>query len=70
MADLTIKLTNVVSLWRSMFFLVLYNSLEYKPPSFHLLSESENTKQSGAFFLFIKKIHLTLLPLILLPTDY
>lgn len=51
-------------------FLALYNSLEYKPPSFHLLSESENTKQSGVFFLFIKKVHLTLLPLILLPTDY
>lgn len=51
-------------------FLTLYNSLEYKPPSFHLLSETENTKQTAEFFLFIKKVCLTLLPLILLPMDY
>jgi len=36
-------------------FLPLCNSLEYKPPSFHLLSESENAKQTAVFFLFIKK---------------
>lgn len=51
-------------------FLTLYNSLEYKPPSFHLLSEAENKKQTAVFFLFIKKVYLTLLPLILLSMDY
>lgn len=51
-------------------FLTLSNSLEYKPPSFHSLSETENTKQTAVFFPFIKKVYLTLLPLILLPMDY
>lgn len=36
-------------------FLTLYNSWEYEPPSFHSLSETENSKQTAVFFLSIKK---------------
>lgn len=36
-------------------FLTLYNSSEYKPPSFNSLSETENTKQTTVFFLSVKK---------------
>lgn len=35
-------------------FLTLYNSSEYKPPSFNSLSETENTKQTAVNFFFKK----------------